>query len=317
MGYFSEIDSNKQNIVIKKVIELSWDGLGYKKIIKQIANDFDVKLSLGTLSYWFNNDVLLKGGLNKFNPISSKELSYVLGVMFGDGNLFFDKNKKDFVIRLDAIDKDFVIFFSKNVSKLLNKNKDYSVCAVKHKNMISIMYSTRARSKELYYFLKNLKVDFEKVKPFAEKFPKEFIQGLADSEGCPLISARKNFLVRVCVAVSTNKELLLFVKKLLWKKFFIKSNFYLSKKAGITDSIINGRSITRSKNLYALQISNFDNVKKFSKEIGFSIQRKNQKLFDAIFALSDTSVINPVTFWEYNYEKRSNQWFNKRRTKVR
>lgn len=180
-------------MVIKKVIELSWDGFGYKRIIKQIANDFDVKLSLGTLSYWFNNDVLLKGGLNKFNPIPSGELSYVLGVIFGDSNLFFDKNKKDFVIRLDAIDKDFVTFFSKNVSKVLNKNKDYSVCVVKHKNMGSIIYSTRARSKELYYFLKNLKSDFEKVKPFAEKFPKEFIQGLSDSEGCPMVCAKITF----------------------------------------------------------------------------------------------------------------------------
>lgn len=308
MNFFSEIDSNMQKIVISKIIDLSWQGFGYKKIIKQIAIEFNVKLNLSTLSYWFNNDVLLKGGINKFDPVPSSDLSYVLGVMWGDGNLFNNKKKSDYIIRLDVIDEDFVKHFSKCVSKILSKNKSYAVTQLKHKNMDSIMYSTRARSKELFYFIKECKNDFEKVKIFVEMFPKEFIQGLADSEGCPMVCAKNNFSINVCVAYSTNKELLLFVKKLLEKKFLIKSNFYLSKKAGITDSIINGREITRTKDLFSLLINNIDDLIKFSYLIGFSIKRKNEKLKDAIFIFKKYSYLERSFYWKKIYYKTKKQW---------
>ena len=230
--------------------------------------------------------------------------------MFGDGSLFFDNKKSDYVVGLSAIDKDFVECFSRCISKVLNKETNYAVVRYKLKAMDSDMYSARARSKELYYFVKELKEDFEKVKPFAKAYPKEFIQGLADSEGCPTISAKSLFRVSVIVAVSTNKKLLEFVSFLLIK-FGIKSNLFLSKKAGATDSIINGRPITRTKNLYSLQVSNFRHVKTFSDQIKFKIKRKDQKLSDAIFAFEDISVKNPIDFWRENYEKKSNQWFVK------
>ncbi len=93
MNSFSEIDSNMQKIVISKIIDLSWQGFGYKKIIKQIAIEFNVKLNLSTLSYWFNNDVLLKGRINKFDPVLSSDLSYVLGVMWGMETCLIIKRK--------------------------------------------------------------------------------------------------------------------------------------------------------------------------------------------------------------------------------
>ena len=310
MKTFSVVDSQLQASIVKRVICLSWQDFGYKKIIKKIKEEFFVNLSPGLLSYWFNNEVRLYGGQNHFDSKPTKELAYFLGVMFGDGSLFFHKCKGDYAIRLEAVDKDFVDHFSFCVSKILNKEKNYTVISCKRRSMDSVMYSTKARSKELYFFIKDIKEDFEKVKPFVEAYPKEFIQGLADSEGCPVISAGVCFKVRVIVACSTNKSLLEFVSFLLIK-FGINSSLFLSKKAGATDSIINGRYITRTKNLYSLQISNFRNVKVFSNQINFNIKRKNQKLFDAIFTFEDISVKNPTGFWLENYEKKSNQWFVK------
>lgn len=211
MKTFSLVDSNLQKIIFKKVIELSFDDLSYKKIIKQIAMEFNVKLSLGTLSYWFNHNVNLFGGVNKFEAKASSELVYCIGVMFGDGNIFHDKKKQDYVVRLDAIDKDFVEYFSNCVSKVLNKENNYVVIPCKRESMVSIMYCSKARSKILYYFIKELKNDFKKVKFFAQEYPKEFIMGLADSEGCPTISSRNIFQIGVCVAYSMNVELLAFV----------------------------------------------------------------------------------------------------------
>ena len=310
MKTFSKIELDLQKTIFKRVFELSNNHFSYNQIIKQIKKEFSVKLNKSNLSYWFNHEVKLIGGINQFEAKPSSELAYVIGVLFGDGSIFFHKKKSDYAVRVDAIDKDFVEHFSKCVSKVLNKDKNYAVVSFKQKAMTSVMYSTKARSKKLYYFIKELKEDFEKVKPFAHAFPKEFIQGVADSEGCPVVFARTNFGVRVIVAVSVNKELLEFILILL-NKFNIKSNLFLSKKAGMSDSIINGRIITRTKNLYGLQISNFLDIKKYSVEIPFNILRKRKKLFDAIFALEDPSVGSPIDFWLDNYEKRSNQWFVK------
>ena len=112
METFSVVDSQLQTSIVKRVICLSWQGFGYKKIIKKIKEEFCVKLCLGLLSYWFNNEVCLYGGQNHFDSKPTKELAYILGVIFGDGNLFFHKCKGDYAIRLEATDKDFVEHFS-------------------------------------------------------------------------------------------------------------------------------------------------------------------------------------------------------------
>jgi len=64
MKTFSTIEVLVQTKVVRRVIELSWSGTGYKRIIKKIKEEFSVNLSLGLLSYWFNNEVKLFGGQN-------------------------------------------------------------------------------------------------------------------------------------------------------------------------------------------------------------------------------------------------------------
>ena len=316
METFSSVNFQSQIEIVQKVIDLSWEGLGYKRIIKQIKKDFSVNLSLGLLSYWFNHDVKMFGGQNHFLKKPTKELAYVLGVMFGDGNIFYHKKKQDYVVRLEAIDRDFVEHFSKCVSKVLSKETNYAVVRYKQKAMGSFMYFARARSKELYYFIKELKEDFEKVKPFANAYPKEFIQGLADSEGCPSISARNSFQVGVVVAVSTNENLLMFVCDLLFKSFEIKTKLRLQHKAGKTDSIINGRSITRTMNLYSLIIARVEDTKTYSKLIGFSIKRKQNKLIGGGNIFEKFSVSERVFEWKKRYYKPKSKWINQKTKKI-
>jgi DNA endonuclease len=311
MKTFSCVNHSLQQSVLERIVELSWNGLGYKRIIDVIADEFSVKLSKGTLSNWFNKGVVLYGGQNYFEPKPSKEFAYVLGIMFGDGNLHFDKKKKDYLVRLDAIDKDFVEKFSACASIILNKTKCYSVCSVDGRGH-STIYSARTRSKELYYFIKELKYDLEKAKPFAEAHSKEFIRGLADSEGCPRIVASKKFNVGVMVACSTNKSLLIFVKNLLKNDFGILSRVYLLKKAGITDSVINGRPITRTMNLYGLDTVGFENTKLFSKSVGFFINRKQVKLKEGIEIFDNFIVSERIKRWgELYFKNKSKKWVRK------
>ncbi|MCR4335734.1 MAG: hypothetical protein NUV57_04310 [archaeon] len=175
MQTFSELESEKQQVLYREVLDLKNQGLGYKKIIKKFKEEKQVKLSLGTLSYWFNNDVKMIGGENYFIPEPSPELAYILGVMFGDGSLIFNDKRKEYVLKLEAIDKDFVEKFSRCSSKLLKKERYFAVCYKKPRSGHSATYSVQVRSKKLFNFVKEIKNNFYGGKQFIEEFPAEFI----------------------------------------------------------------------------------------------------------------------------------------------
>ncbi|MBU0635702.1 hypothetical protein KKE06_01635, partial [Candidatus Micrarchaeota archaeon] len=234
MKRFVDLDSAAQYNIFNAVKELKESGLGYKRIIKKLREEKEINLSLGTLSYWFNNNVKMVGGENYFETKPSRELSYVLGVLFGDGSLSLDKRKQEYKIRLDAIDYDFVEKFSASVSKLLGKERYYSICYPKKK-----IYSTQIQSKQLYYFIKSIKENFDKGKPFIETYPAEFIMGLADSEGTSSFSPKTSW-INVVVAHSANLALLRYVKWLLFEKFGVQSKLRRVKTAGMRDSVIDG-----------------------------------------------------------------------------
>src|SRR3990167_8959790 len=127
MKTFSDLAHSEQVSLFSKVFGLKKQGLGYKRIIKRVKLEDNVRLALGTLSYWFNNDVKMIGGENYFEAKASPELSYILGVMFGDGSAICDKSNQDYYLRLHVKDKDFAEKFSEYGAKVLGKEKPFSV----------------------------------------------------------------------------------------------------------------------------------------------------------------------------------------------
>lgn len=302
MNRFFDLSQKTQQQLFAEVCHLKSEGFGYKRIRRRIREEFGVKLSLGTLSYWSHHAIKIVGGQNPFEPKPSSELAYVLGVMFGDGALSFNEKKQDYALALEAKDKDFVEKFAGCTSVLLGKEKPFCVCAA-HEGL----FSTKARSKRLYYFVKSIKENFEVGKPFVEAFPADFVRGLADSEGTASFSSKTRRLCLV-VAHSVNLELLKFTQELLWKKFAIQTELRRTKTAGMNDSIINGRLIVRTKDLYALSIYKFDKQKKYAVFVGFTMTRKNQKLNDAIFLLEKFGGLKAASYWGKIYHKEGRYW---------
>jgi len=300
MQTFSQLSAIQQLQVKREVSALLSEGKGYKKI-RRIFTQQGIKLSLGTLSYWCNIETkrLRK---NSFTAKPSKELAYFIGVLFGDGCASIDKKNHDYCLQLSSIDKEFVEKFSICVSKLLGKEKNYPVHRSKH------IFTANIRSKELYQFVKEIKNDFEKAKPFIESGPVEFIQGLADSEGHPTVSAAKEFKIKVTVANSANLALLQYTQDLLIKFFNIKSTSRLTKRAGVTDSVIEGRKITRTKNVYLVETQTKTDTKKYYEKIGFNIYRKQQKLQYAIQITETYSIKQQQKEWTKKYIKVGKQW---------
>lgn len=303
-----ELDSKTQQTIFEKVKQLHADGLGYKRIIRTVKIEDQIQLSKGTLSYWFSNDVKIVGGQNHFHAVPSPELAYLIGVVFGDGCLSFYKPKQEYAFVLDAKDKDFVENFADCTAKLLGKERPFYVSRGADGH-----YSTKAHSKRMYYFLKSFKEDFEKAKPFIEAFPADFIRGLADSEGCPSICATKKLSMDVIVAYSANEKLLQYTAELLSSRLGIHTFLRKNKTAGMQDSTIEGRLITRTKDLFELKVASKD-TKNFCSLIGFTIKRKKQKINDFFF-LSENYRHNASTKWKELYEKIGKQRVKKQITR--
>jgi intein-encoded DNA endonuclease-like protein len=251
----------------------------------------------GTVEGWINKGVKPTTKYNMFRCKVSRELSYVIGVIFGDGSV-----TKSGYISLKAMDRDFVEKFALCLTKILNKN-----CPVR-------------KSKGVYYvwigcklFCNFIRNGFEYLKPFIESYPKDFIQGFADSEGSPNVTiyrdrSKKRFDARVVVATNTNRALLEYIQNLLRRFFDIKSNISLNVKAGKV-RILKGRIVKTTKNAYRLTIDRFSDSKKFLRIIGFSIARKQEKLKDSLEIKqkygSGTEAINA---WLRLYKKVNGEW---------
>ncbi|MEK6959480.1 MAG: LAGLIDADG family homing endonuclease [archaeon] len=302
MKRFSDFEVSDQQEIYANVLALRDSGFGYKKIRNWLSSQ-GISISLGTLSYWRNKKKNFTSRKNSFEAIPSKELAYVLGVMFGDGAISRHEKNHDYCIHLGAIDKEFVEKFSECVSRLLGKKQPYPVHWCK-----SGIYEANIRSKELYFFIKGVKENLDTGKPFIEKHPAEFIQGLADSEGCPAIRATNKFSVSVCIAASTNINLLFYSKDLIYRKYDISSTIYTNHKSGDQDSTIDGRLITRTKDVFGLHINKIRNVEEFCKKIGFSIIRKQKKLLDALFVFKKFGTYDGTLEWKKLYEKINNKW---------
>jgi hypothetical protein len=242
---------------------------------KRIAKELDINEN--TVGGWLYkgcvpNTRYIFPDLNK-----GRELSYVLGVFYGDGYASKSKNSKNrpdiyiYRIGLKVVDKDFVVAFRRDILAILTKDDGYPIYAVKKRGQ----YSCEIRNRMLYEFMKK---PLEEHKPFIEKYPASFLRGFYDSEGNVHNYVGKTGACHQFIRVSnTNLSLLLYVQNLLASHFSIFSHLTVAAKRGYIN-FLNGRKVVLTKDCYSLGFGHKNDVLKFYKEIGFSIKRKQDKL---------------------------------------
>jgi len=205
----------------------------------------------------------------EFFPIPSEELSYLIGAYMGDGSIY--RAGGNAFLRLGAKDKEFVEFFAININKLLHRRPSVRLTS-------KGLYQTRIASKSLCNYLER---GLLRLSPSIDAYPSSFIRGLADSDGSALVTTARMrgkpwFFVQVVVATTPDLRLLTFVKKLLWKHFGLFATIVF--KGRPQTRVWNGRLFRSRKRVFDLRISRFDDVKRFSTEIGFGLRRKQRKL---------------------------------------
>jgi intein-encoded DNA endonuclease-like protein len=217
--------------------------------------------------------------LNKPKLEPSPELAYICGVILGDGYLserHYKGHRSNYLIALSAIDKDFVLTFNRALCKVIGRPTPYAMDKNKDGR-----YRVRGQSFILYRFLRNLRPDF--FKPIAESFPADFIKGIADSEGW-VINLKRTRGIGIAL---TSEDLLHYVQDLLEQHWQILSTIRCRQPDREPATKKDKSLIYSKKVLYTLSIEDKISLDRFTDNIGFSIQRKQEALHQAVLSMSE------------------------------
>jgi intein-encoded DNA endonuclease-like protein len=227
----------------KKAFELRKQGLGPIRISKIIGVPWP------TIGHWFYEGYHPLGATNRFEVVASPELAYVIGAVLGDGYVHY-KSGQEYEAVLCVKDREFAETFSKSVTKILRKQKPYKVQRVNGR-----YYRVEAHSFELYQFLTK---PIEELKPYVEAYPNHFLRGLYDAEGSVSVD-QHGYRIRLS---NTNPNIIQLAKEMLERMGFKVHVSYNPEHYGE----------------YTLNITGKEQIRRFAREIGFSIPRKQSRL---------------------------------------
>lgn len=195
----------------------------------------------------------------------SYELSYIIGVYFGDGTITKYKTIRSYshVFQLIAKDKDFVEEFLRCFNKI--SNKTYTV------RLYGKYYRAHPCSEQFYGYIcdKDI-IDFNNV---VLKHPFGFLKGFFDSEGGVDIISKFGRRIRIS---NTDFNLLNYVSDILLK-IGISSKIHKENKIGEVIYGKTGKRYVKTKDCYRLHISTKE-TPLFSKLVSTSIKRKRDRM---------------------------------------
>ena len=203
------------------------------------------------------------GRVNPFTPTACPELAYVIGAALSDGNLNVHEHHRE--ILLSVTDRDFAEEFSRCLAKLLSRPSLYKVRWSQKRKRWIVQGASIFLHKFLSRQCRELRIRH------CRKCETAFLRAFYDSEGS----------VSGGIQVSnTSKDVLFFVKHLLRELRIETGKLYVQKIAGtILKDPRTGRLYARKKNCYALRVRS-KSVLDFTNIVGFTIERKQQKLLE-------------------------------------
>lgn len=240
--------------------KLNTDGMTLKKLyVSEKKSTYEIGKIFGVNSKTVYSrlkrlGIPLRGKCWPFDPDPTRELSYLLGVFYGDG--YVSKTSGSYRFALAVNDEDFIIEFKRALSRTLGKKPSIFF---KHKHR----YYCGAVSKKMYQFLK---LGLDSHKPIIERYPADFLRGFFDSEGSAIKGNRANPRIREVRVACKNKVLIELCHRLL-SNLGIKSHVYEYHYTGFSRCL-----------MHLLIISAREEVGKFAHLVGFSIGRKREKL---------------------------------------
>jgi len=215
-----------------------------------------------TLHYWRYG--IYRPPSARWTPEPSKELAYVLGVLYGDGYIVREHGYH-YDVELLVKDYGFAEVFSRNIAKVLNKRFRKPKRWGRSHNLWRVYY----RSKAFYQWFREQNLNtLKQYIEYDRGAVKHFLRGLYDSEGY-------NYRCRKIFLYNNDLKLLNYIQQLLKKYFGIRAiGPYLVVKAGSIIIRRDGERIKANHNNYYIAISRKRDVQVFLSQVGFSIREK-------------------------------------------
>jgi len=193
--------------------------------------------------------------LPESSKVPSKELGYILGVIYGDGCI------GKYVVKLKVKDLDFAETFAENIFRWSGHS-----CSIKTDKFG--LYIVRFHSVKACKFLVSMKLIDIKNWKLEYKIP--FLRGLFDSEGCVPDTSKR---AKSIIFYNSNKKIINITSFLLNE---LNINHSITSRKPSKGKI--GRWKFIRKRNYCISITNYENKKKFYETVGFSIKRKQARL---------------------------------------
>ncbi len=243
--------------------ELRQRGLNYSQIRSALLESYGFAPSKSSLSEWLKGVHHPLGSANPFIAEPAPELAYVIGVKFGDGSISLKGYNRR--IRLQSVDRDFVLEFDRCISSILHTGMHALWVDGKRREI-----HVEARSVLLYNFLRQSLSDLRPWIEHCEKCVSAFLRGFFDSEGTVTLAG-------VLMAYNNDLGRLRYIMELLRNCFGIETTGpHLGKKQGSRIER-RGKVYLRNRDTYSLYIR-ADSVRKFALLVGFTITRKQRRM---------------------------------------
>ena len=234
---------------------------------------------------------------NVFKGEPSPALSYIIGANKGDGCTM----TKSGIVKLEVTDLDFAQTFNSNMAALFSRDEPNKIFVRRRADRLP-MYIVKYSSRQLVQLLRQ---PIRKLLELASAFPRDFLRGFFDAEGYVSVSISKDF--HLIVGAENSDKTLLFMAKRLLKTIGIDSRINQKRKAG-SIKVIRGKSFKMRRTSYSLVIGGIDDVRKYAREVDFSIHRKDEKLRDALSIIASVAPKNRTQVWKRLYFKKSEEW---------
>jgi intein-encoded DNA endonuclease-like protein len=287
-----------------EVQELVAENSSPVSLARRLSASHSLSLSPGTIRHWIVGDRNPQGRnvfRNVFKQEPSPSLSYVIGANIGDGCTLTE----NWIVKLEVTDYDFAETFNNCMANLFSRVSPNKIL-VRHAVGRLPMYVVKYSCKQL---AKLLRLPLSKILEIALVFPREFLRGFFDAEGHVDVGA-KEFLSLLVGAENSDKSLLLRIKKSL-KLLGIESRIQRKRKKG-SIKVIRDTTFAMRRTSYGLIIGKIEDVKMFAKTVGFSINRKAQKLSDALSIISTAPPKRRTVMWGRLYFKKRGEWVRRK-----
>lgn len=246
------VDVNETNITAvnsSKIIELYKQGKSIYAIAKltrySTSTIYEKLKNCGVKIR--NHSEACRNARLKVNLEPSPTLSYILGVLLGDG--YITEEHGTGKISLRVTDKIFAEEFRKNLEFLGFRPYQQTIYP-KHPNRLPLN-EIRAYSKNFYKWYNS--IPFEEVKNIAEQYPVEFIRGFFQSEG----SITKDGRVFLS---NKNTQTINLVRNILNRLGFRNSYYLSSHQIYILGGILTRKRFLRLMKLGCRGLTNADEV---------------------------------------------------------